>query len=113
MGGVAGDNFLRILETRLDNVVYRMGFAATRAEARQLVAHKAIEVNGDAVNVPRQRGAQRDGVRGVAARALLFDVRRGDVEGAIREFKKATREVEEDVASEVKKLDPNQEQKKG
>ncbi|HEY5558175.1 MAG TPA: 30S ribosomal protein S4 [Steroidobacteraceae bacterium] len=50
--GSTGENLLRFLESRLDNVVYRMGFAATRAEARQLVAHKAIEVNGDAVNVP-------------------------------------------------------------
>jgi small subunit ribosomal protein S4 len=50
--GSTGENLLRFLEGRLDNVVYRMGFAATRAEARQLVSHKAIEVNGDAVNVP-------------------------------------------------------------
>ncbi len=50
--GSTGENLLRFLESRLDNVVYRMGFAATRAEARQLVSHKAIEVNGDAVNVP-------------------------------------------------------------
>jgi small subunit ribosomal protein S4 len=49
--GSTGENLLRFLEGRLDNVVYRMGFAATRAEARQLVAHKAIEVNGDTVNV--------------------------------------------------------------
>jgi len=50
--GSTGENLLRFLESRLDNVVYRMGFAATRAEARQLVSHKAIEVNGEAVNVP-------------------------------------------------------------
>jgi small subunit ribosomal protein S4 len=50
--GSTGENLLRFLEGRLDNVVYRMGFAATRAEARQLVSHKAIEVNGAAVNVP-------------------------------------------------------------
>lgn len=43
---------LRLLECRLDNVVYRMGFAATRAEARQLVSHKAIIVNGQSVNIP-------------------------------------------------------------
>jgi len=49
--GSTGENLLRFLESRLDNVVYRMGFAATRAEARQLVAHKAIEVNGATVNV--------------------------------------------------------------
>jgi small subunit ribosomal protein S4 len=50
--GSTGENLLRFLESRLDNVVYRMGFAATRAEARQLVSHKAIEVNGEPVNVP-------------------------------------------------------------
>lgn len=52
MKGVAGDNFLFLLESRLDNVVYRMGFAATRAEARQLVSHKAILVNGAVLNIP-------------------------------------------------------------
>jgi small subunit ribosomal protein S4 len=50
--GSTGENLLRFLEARLDNVVYRMGFAVTRAEARQLVGHKAIEVNGETVNVP-------------------------------------------------------------
>ncbi len=50
--GSTGENLLRFLESRLDNVVYRMGFAATRAEARQLVGHKAIEVNGETVNIP-------------------------------------------------------------
>ena len=43
---------LQLLESRLDNVVYRMGFASTRAEARQLVSHKAIMVNGQVVNIP-------------------------------------------------------------
>ena len=51
-GGVTGENLLRMLESRLDNIVYRMGFAVTRAQARQLVAHKAIEVNGKKVNLP-------------------------------------------------------------
>ncbi len=51
MGGVAGDNFLRILETRLDNVVYRLGFANSRAAARQLVAHGHIRVDGRKVDV--------------------------------------------------------------
>lgn len=50
--GATGENLLRLLESRLDNVVYRMGFGATRAEARQLVSHKAILVNGKAVNIP-------------------------------------------------------------
>lgn len=50
--GATGENLLKLLECRLDNVVYRMGFAATRAEARQLVSHKGIEVNGETVTIP-------------------------------------------------------------
>lgn len=49
--GSTGENLLKLLESRLDNVVYRMGYGATRAEARQLVSHKAIIVNGRIVNV--------------------------------------------------------------
>lgn len=49
--GATGENLLRLLESRLDNVVYRMGFGSTRAEARQLVSHKAILLNGKAVNI--------------------------------------------------------------
>lgn len=49
--GSTGDNLLKLLESRLDNVVYRMGFAATRAEARQLVSHKSVLVNGEVVNI--------------------------------------------------------------
>ena len=50
--GNTGANLLTLLESRLDNVVYRMGFGSTRAEARQLVSHKAISVNGQSVNIP-------------------------------------------------------------
>ena len=50
--GNTGANLLSLLESRLDNVVYRMGFGSTRAEARQLVSHKAITVNGHQVNIP-------------------------------------------------------------
>ncbi len=50
--GSTGENLLQLLEARLDNVVYRMGFGSTRAEARQLVNHKAIMVNGSVVNIP-------------------------------------------------------------
>jgi len=50
--GATGENLLRLLESRLDNVVYRMGFGSTRSEARQMVAHKAIMVNGQTVNIP-------------------------------------------------------------
>jgi len=49
--GATGENLLQLLEGRLDNVVYRMGFASTRAESRQLVSHKSIMVNGSTVNI--------------------------------------------------------------
>src|ERR1044071_8335143 len=49
--GATGSTLLQFLDGRLDNVVYRMGFAATRSEARQLVSHKAINVNGEAVSI--------------------------------------------------------------
>ena len=50
--GATGENLLQLLESRLDNVVYRIGFGSTRNEARQLVSHKAILVNGKSVNIP-------------------------------------------------------------
>jgi len=50
--GATGEVLLQLLESRLDNVVYRMGFAVTRAQARQLVSHKSVEVNGKVVNIP-------------------------------------------------------------
>lgn len=58
--GVTGENLLRLLEQRLDNVVYRMGFGATRAEARQLVAHSGILVNGGKANIPSLQVAEGD-----------------------------------------------------
>src|SRR3954453_19275063 len=50
--GSTGENLLRLLESRLDNVVYRMGFGSTRSEARQLVGHRSVTVNGKVLNVP-------------------------------------------------------------
>ena len=58
--GATGENLLRLLESRLDNIVYRMGFAVTRAQARQMVTHKAISVNGKAVNIPSYRVKPED-----------------------------------------------------
>ena len=58
--GATGDNLLRLLERRLDNVVYRMGYGCTRAESRQLVSHKAIEVNGKSVNIPSYQVSPED-----------------------------------------------------
>ena len=58
--GNTGENLLCYLEKRLDNVVYRMNFASTRAEARQMVTHKAFEVNGKTVNIPSYQVKQDD-----------------------------------------------------
>ncbi len=58
--GASGENLLKLLECRLDNVVYRMGFGSTRAESRQLVSHKAISVNGKTVNIPSFQVAAGD-----------------------------------------------------
>jgi len=58
--GSTGENLLQLLECRLDNVVYRVGFGSTRAESRQLVSHKSILVNGAVVNVPSYQVAPGD-----------------------------------------------------
>ncbi len=58
--GATGENLLQLLERRLDNVVYRMGFGSTRAEARQLVAHNAILVNGKKANIASYRVNEGD-----------------------------------------------------
>ena len=60
--GITGNNLLKILESRLDNVVYRLGFGSTRSEARQLVSHKAIEVNGVIVNIPSYQLVSGDAI---------------------------------------------------
>ena len=74
--GNTGANLLTLLESRLDNVVYRMGLGSTRAEARQLVSHKAITVNGQSVNIPS------------------FSVKDGDVIALREKSKKQARVVE-------------------
>ncbi len=66
--GATGENLLRLLESRLDNVVYRMGFGATRAESRQLISHKAMTVNGTIVNIPSYQ-VRPDDVIGVREQA--------------------------------------------
>lgn len=86
--GATGEVLLQILERRLDNVVYRMGFGSTRAEARQLVSHKAISVNGKTVNIASYQVSAGDviAVREKAknqlriAQALTFAAQRADVE---------------------------------
>ena len=74
--GNTGSNLLSLLESRLDNVVYRMGFGSTRAEARQLVSHKAVTVNGQPVNIPS------------------YLVKAGDVVGVREKAKKQVRVAE-------------------
>ena len=68
MSGNTGENLLQLLEARLDNVVYRMGFGSTRMEARQLVSHKAITVNDQIVNIPSYQ-VQPDDVVAVREKA--------------------------------------------
>jgi len=74
--GNTGANLLFLLEARLDNVVFRMGFASTRAEARQIVSHKAITVNGQSVNIPS------------------YSVKAGDVIAVREKSKKQARVIE-------------------
>lgn len=86
--GATGEVLLQLLERRLDNVVYRMGFGSTRAEARQLVSHKAISVNGKTVNIASYQVSAGDviAVREKAknqlrvAQALTLAAQRADVE---------------------------------
>jgi len=97
--GASGENLLKLLECRLDNVVYRMGFGSTRAESRQLVSHKAICVNGKTVNIPS------------------FQVAAGDVV-AVREKAKNQLRIQSALnlagqRSNVEWLDVNSEKKEG
>src|SRR6188474_2763251 len=72
--GVTGENLLRLLETRLDNVVFRMGFAASRAQARQLVTHGHFTVNGKPTNIPSYQVKETDviAVRATSVKADYF-----------------------------------------
>ncbi|WP_194724355.1 30S ribosomal protein S4 [Noviherbaspirillum malthae] len=74
--GNTGENLLKLLESRLDNVAYRMGFGSTRAEARQLVSHKAFTVNGEVVNI------------------ASYQVKAGDVVAVREKAKKQARIIE-------------------
>jgi small subunit ribosomal protein S4 len=86
--GATGENLLQLLEGRLDNVVYRMGFGSTRAESRQLVSHKSITVNGVTVNIASYQVKEGDvvAVREKAKNqlriqnALTIAAQRGEVE---------------------------------
>ena len=74
--GITGENFLRMLELRLDNVVYRLGFAASRSQGRQLVRHNHFTVNGKKVNIPSYQVSMGDVIsmrEGSAAKAVVAD----------------------------------------
>lgn len=73
MGGITGANLLVLLESRLDNLVYRMGIAPTRAAARQLVSHCHITINGDVLNIPSYRVKVGD-VIGVREKSKSLEV---------------------------------------
>ena len=73
LGGITGENLLKLLECRLDNVVYRLGIAPTRAAARQLVSHRHIVVNGQVVNIPSYRLKEGDTV-GVREKSKALEV---------------------------------------
>ena len=97
--GATGENLLKLLESRLDNVVYRMGFGSTRAESRQLVSHKAILVNGQTVNI------------------ASYQVKEGDVV-AIREKAKTQLRIQNALAlasnrADVEWVDVNADKKEG
>jgi small subunit ribosomal protein S4 len=81
--GVKGTNLLVALESRLDNIVYRMGFAASRKAARQLICHGHIEVNGHRVDIPAYRVAPGEEIRVAAASREIVPVLQA-LEGAAR-----------------------------
>ena len=95
--GVTGENLLRLLETRLDNVVFRMGFATSRAQARQIVAHGHFAVNGRATTIPSfhvKRGRQDRGPRdepqvGILQERARDDARRAAARLAERRWRQA------------------------
>lgn len=97
--GATGENLLKLLEGRLDNVVYRMGFGATRSESRQLVSHKSILINGKILNIPS------------------YQVKVGDVV-SIREKSKAQLRIQSALSiasqrSDVEWVDVNADKKEG
>ena len=104
--GATGDNLLRLLERRLDNVVYRMGYGCTRAESRQLVSHKAILVNGATVNVPSYQVAPEDTVTVREASRSQLRIRQALDLASQREAVEWV-EVDSDQMSGIYKRDPD------
>jgi small subunit ribosomal protein S4 len=104
--GNTGETMLQLLENRLDNVVYRMGFASTRAEARQLVGHKAFEVNGQLSNIPSMQVRAGDVIR-VSARARAQDRIRGALTVALEVGLPSWVEVDEKELQGTYKMVPD------
>lgn len=104
--GATGDNLLRLLERRLDNVVYRMGYGCTRAESRQLVSHKAILVNGAPVNVPSYQITPEDTVTVREASRGQLRIRQALDLASQREAVEWV-EVDSDQMSGIYKRDPD------
>ncbi len=84
--GVTGENLLRLLETRLDNVVFRMGFATSRAQARQIVAHGHFTINGRVTTIPSHQVSEGDQVevRETSRKSEYFKNARETMRGAVR-----------------------------
>ena len=120
--GATGENLLRILERRLDNVVYRMGFGCTRAESRQLVSHKSILVNGNVTNIAsyqvevgdtvsiREKAKSQLRIQGALALAVnrapveWVDVNAEKLEGVYRAFpmrEELSQEINENLIVEL------------
>jgi small subunit ribosomal protein S4 len=104
--GNTGETMLQLLENRLDNVVYRMGFASTRAEARQLVGHKAFEVNGQLSNIPSMQVRAGDVIR-VSACARAQDRIRGALTVALEVGLPSWVEVDEKELQGTYKMVPD------
>lgn len=81
VGGITGENLLKLLECRLDNVVFRLGLAPTRAAARQLVSHRHITVNGAVVNIPSYQLRAGDSV-GVREKSKSLEVIQDSLSGS-------------------------------
>jgi len=83
--GVTGENLLKLLEARLDNTIFRLGFAKSRSQARQLVGHKHVTVNGDVVNIPSYTLRPGDKVA-IRERSKNLDVVQTSISGKGKKF---------------------------
>lgn len=104
--GVTGENLLRLLEARLDNVVYHMGFGSSRAESRQLVRHNCVLVNGKRVNIPSSLVFPGDQIE-IAAQAKKFLRIQSAIEVAKRRDVPSWLEVDWDNLKGVYKTAPD------